>query len=166
MKEELSDAASRELLEETGLNPNFLFPLIYADQPDRDPRGRTISFIFGTILSPPFQEARADDDAAAAAWFSLSNLPGLAFDHGDIIRKCWSKLEREFQCRFLLAAFLPQRFTRSDLNQLYQRVFPDSNRCSEWLKQALQKDIIKEVRQNDFEIIKSLEDLYSTSFRI
>jgi 8-oxo-dGTP diphosphatase len=163
MNERLSEAARRELFEETGVNIDFLFPFTYADQPDRDPRGRTISFIFGGILSPPFPKARAGDDAAGVAWYPLQNLPGLAFDHGDIIQSCRLRLERELHTHFLLAAFLPHRFTRSDLKLLYQEIFPDLSRCSEWLERALEKDIIKEIGQDEFERIVSLEILYSKS---
>ena len=126
MKEKLCDAASGELFEETGVRPDFLFPLTYGDDPDRDPRGRTISFIFGGIVSPPFPEVKAGDDASRAAWYSLIRLPNLAFDHDDILRRSWEQLKRELQTNFLIAAFLPLRFSLSDLQQLFQKIYSNS----------------------------------------
>jgi len=87
IEERLLDAAVRELMEETGVQADYLFPLHYADDPRRDPRGRTISFIFGGIVPPPFPEIRGGNDASRAAWHSLMNLPKLAFDHNDIVRR-------------------------------------------------------------------------------
>jgi 8-oxo-dGTP diphosphatase len=164
MNEKLIDAASRELFEETGVKLDFLFPLTYADNPDRDPRGRTISFIFGGIASPPFPEVRGGDDTSHAEWYSLMNPPELAFDHDDIIHISWKQLKHQLQSRFLILAFLPLRFSLSDLEQLFQKIYPRSNRISEWLKQALEHNIVKEDSQNEFERIQSTKILYTSSF--
>lgn len=161
MQERLLDAAVRELFEETGVQTDFLFPLNYADDPQRDPRGRTISFIFGGIISPPFPEIREGDDASRAAWIPLKKLPALAFDHNVIIEKSWNQLKHEFRSRYLFGAFLPHQFVSSDLENLVQAVFLDSSWSSRWLKQALEKDIVKKIGQNKFEKIKSLKVLYS-----
>ena len=45
--EDLIDAARRELHEETGLEPPELEQLAAFGHPDRDPRGRTISVVYG-----------------------------------------------------------------------------------------------------------------------
>jgi len=162
IEERLLDAAGRELLEETGVQVDFLFPLHYADDPQRDPRGRTISFIFGGILSPPFSEIRGGDDATRAAWHSLMNLPKLAFDHNNIVQRSEEQLKHELQNNFLIAAFLPLKFTLSDLEQLFQKIYHHSNGCSEWLKKSLKNKIIEGINQNEFSRIKSAEVLYST----
>ena len=162
MQERLLDAAIRELFGESGVQTDFLFPLNYADDPQRDPRGRTISFIFGGIISPPFPEARGGDDASRAAWFPLKKLPALAFDHNVIIEKSWNQLKHEFQSRYLIGAFLPFQFDLSDLENLFQTIFLDSSWSSSWLKQALEKEMIKKVGQNEFRRINSVKVLYTT----
>ena len=82
--EDLSDAAVRELLEETSLQAEKLIQLGAFGKPGRDPRGHTISIAFkGSVKNP--QDLRAADDAKAAAWFEIVNLPELAFDHKEII---------------------------------------------------------------------------------
>ncbi len=83
--EDLIDAARRELFEETGLEPSELQQLAAFGHPDRDPRGRTISVVYGACLQHAALLA-AGDDAAAARWFPLTTLPTpLAFDHTDIL---------------------------------------------------------------------------------
>lgn len=55
------------------------------DQPDRDPRGRYVTFAYMAVV-PDDTKATAGDDARAARWWPLSELPEqLAFDHADII---------------------------------------------------------------------------------
>lgn len=84
-EEDLIDAARRELLEETGLQPSELEQLATFGHPDRDPRGRTISVVYGARLQYAALPA-AGDDAAEARWFPLNALPpNLAFDHATIL---------------------------------------------------------------------------------
>lgn len=92
MEESLMDAAIRELHEETGLSGIALKQLYAFGTPGRDPRGRSISVAYwGRIPSP--MPLRAADDAAEAAWFPVSSLPALAFDHDKIILCALRKLE-------------------------------------------------------------------------
>jgi 8-oxo-dGTP diphosphatase len=51
---------------------------------DRDPRGRTITVAYLAVIDSP-KEVEGLDDAANAAWWPLSALPDLAFDHADIM---------------------------------------------------------------------------------
>jgi 8-oxo-dGTP diphosphatase len=57
--------------------------------PGRDPRGRTITIVYGGEI-PPGQSAEpsAGSDASDVRWFPIDNLPELAFDHAKIIREC------------------------------------------------------------------------------
>lgn len=83
--EELETAAKRELFEETDIQLFQVKQLKAYGNPNRDPRHHTISVAFmGEIDS--LAEAKAKDDAKAVKWFSIEELPALAFDHAEIIR--------------------------------------------------------------------------------
>ncbi|HPB02501.1 MAG TPA: NUDIX hydrolase [Bacteroidales bacterium] len=82
--ETLEEAIKRELQEETNLTLNNMQQFRAYSRPDRDPRGRTISVIFTSILDT-LTAAVAGDDAAAVKWFPLDQLPELAFDHEEIV---------------------------------------------------------------------------------
>lgn len=81
--EPVEAAATREALEEAGLNVSLTALLgVYSD-PGRDPRMHTISTVF---ISKAEGEPRAGDDAKSAMVFDLDNLPdSLAFDHKKIL---------------------------------------------------------------------------------
>ena len=90
--EDLIDAARRELFEETGLQPPEIKQLATFGHPDRDPRGRTISVVYGARLQHAALPA-AGDDAADARWFPLTALPTtLAFDHAHILAQLLPQL--------------------------------------------------------------------------
>lgn len=80
------DAARRELKEETGLVVVELHRVGIFDAVDRDPRERIITVAYYTILDKP-AEVSGLDDAAQAKWFSLTELPDLAFDHKEILQE-------------------------------------------------------------------------------
>ena len=80
-------AAARELLEEAGVevDPDALELVGVYDAPFRDPRGRYVTVAYLARV-PAGTSARAGDDAAAAHWVPLDNLPqDLAFDHTQIL---------------------------------------------------------------------------------
>lgn len=86
--EELADAAARELEEETGLrvDPEVLALVCTEGSVGRDPRFRTVSVVYHTVLAR-CENVKGADDAVEAKWFALAELPALAFDHGEILRK-------------------------------------------------------------------------------
>lgn len=87
IQETLEEAAIRELQEETGLNIPDLTQVHTFSALDRDPRGRVISTCFAAILEQSAQiNIQAGSDAALAGWFSLTELPPLAFDHAQVIQ--------------------------------------------------------------------------------
>jgi 8-oxo-dGTP diphosphatase len=86
--EPLEAAARRELWEETGAEPAHLEQLHTFGDPDRDPRGWTISVAYLAVLDAEravTRQVRAGSDAAAVGWFNLDDPPQLAFDHADIL---------------------------------------------------------------------------------
>ncbi len=71
IKENLEDAAARELEEETGVKGLPLVQLRTWGDYDRDPRMRVITTAFMALVEGPLA-AEAGDDAADARWFDVS----------------------------------------------------------------------------------------------
>lgn len=82
--EALEVAAMRELLEETSIKCLNLAQVGAYGKPNRDPRGHMVSIAYmGEVASSV--EGKAADDAKELAWFKITEIPDLAFDHLDII---------------------------------------------------------------------------------
>ena len=84
MNETTEECAIRELQEETGLKLTSMVQVGAYSKVDRDPRGRTITIAYLAIVDEQLSVI-AQDDAAMAEWFSIKNLPTLAFDHNEIM---------------------------------------------------------------------------------
>jgi len=91
MDETVAQCAERELTEETGIILTGMQLVgIYSDV-ERDPRGRVITAAYTAMTTMP--AANAADDAAAAQWWPVNNLPQLAFDHETMLRDAMKQLQ-------------------------------------------------------------------------
>ncbi|MGB7094130.1 MAG: NUDIX hydrolase [Anaerolineales bacterium] len=94
IEESLEQSAARELEEETGLTDLQLEQVHTYGDPKRDPRGRVVSVGYCTsLLDEVAPHVRAGSDAADTRWFSLTDLPELAFDHHQIITDAYFQIK-------------------------------------------------------------------------
>ena len=94
MDETAEECARRELQEETGLVLDSIHEVGSFTTVDRDPRGRVISVAVYTLLSSCV-EVLGGDDAAVARWWPVEEVPPLAFDHEEMLRRALGKLKIE-----------------------------------------------------------------------
>lgn len=85
----------RELAEETGIEGVELEPFFSASEVDRDPRGRVISIVFRAEAQASQLAPQAASDAAAVGWFDTTDLPEMAFDHREILRRALGVTARD-----------------------------------------------------------------------
>lgn len=90
--EDLKTAAIRELEEETQIKVTDLEQIGAFGKPFRDPRGHMVSVAYFGIV-PENTVAVAADDAKETGWFSVKDLPKLAFDHLDIVTLSLQKFQ-------------------------------------------------------------------------
>ena len=81
------------------------------DEPERDPRGNTLSIASFVAVDENF-EAEASD----GGFFPVENLPALAFDHEDVVAAAVPEIVRS---PFAVRALLGEQFTTGDLLHLF-----------------------------------------------
>src|SRR3972149_6001105 len=87
--ETVEKAAIRESKEETGLDIEIIKLIgVYSD-PNRDPRGHTVSICY---LAKGSGNLKAGSDAKETGLFGLNEIPELAFDHNKIIKDARSDM--------------------------------------------------------------------------
>ena len=119
--ESLEQAARRELIEETGVDPVYLEQLYTFGQPERDPRGRVITVVYYSLL-PGVSKTVAGSDASESEWISLKEVKDLAFDHSEILSYALSRLRGKIEYTDLAFHFLEKSFTLSQLQEVYEAV--------------------------------------------
>jgi 8-oxo-dGTP diphosphatase len=125
VEESLEDAARRELAEETGLENIFLEQLYTFGATGRDPRERVVSVAYYALVSLADHKPRAATDARQAAWFSVDDAPDLAFDHEQILAAALARLRGKVRYEPIGFELLPERFTLSQLQHLYEAILEE-----------------------------------------
>ena len=144
--EELEDAARRELAEETNVKDIFLQQLGAYGGVRRDPRGRVLSIAFLALIKGN-QDLRAATDAAEAKWFPSDDLPKLAFDHATIIADALKQLQYEIQTTNIAFQILPEKFTLSQLQQLYESILGKKFDKRNFRKRIKELSILQETKE-------------------
>lgn len=83
--ETTEQCARRELEEETGLKDIAVEQFYTFSDVNRDPRERILSVAHYAIIR--LSDVKGSDDAAKAQWFSIDEIPSLAFDHEFMFQK-------------------------------------------------------------------------------
>jgi len=120
MGETLEQAAKRELQEETGISRLYLEQLYTFGDPGRDPRDRVITVAYYALVKLTDHTIKADTDASDVAWFGVSDLPRLAFDHAKIVATALGRLKGKVRYQPIGFELLPAKFTLSQLQRMYE----------------------------------------------
>jgi 8-oxo-dGTP diphosphatase len=118
--ESLEDAVRRELVEESGVDVNYLEQLYSFGKPDRDPRNRVVTVTYFGLVRPSDYQLSAQTDAEDVAWHSIDQIPRLAFDHRAIIDVAIARLRGKIAYEPVGFELLDKKFPFSDLENLYQ----------------------------------------------
>lgn len=120
MDESAEEGALRELKEETGLEGAYIRQFHTFSAPQRDPRERVITIAYYALVK--MQEVKGGDDASDARWFALDEMPPLAFDHDQILRKAEKTLRQQIHFEPVGFELLPEKFTIKQLQNLYEAI--------------------------------------------
>ncbi len=145
--ESLETAALRELEEETGISDVFLEQLYTFGAPGRDPRGWIVSVAYYALVSPDKHHVAAATDARRAEWFTVTNLPSLAFDHNDIMRAALQRVRGKLTYAPIGFELLPRKFTIKQLQKLYEIVLNEKLDNRNFRKKIFSMDVLRELEE-------------------
>ncbi len=143
-EEDLDSCAVRELEEETGISGIYLEQLYTFGQPDRDPRERVITIAYYALMAASQLALRPASDARTAAWHPVTDLPGLAFDHADIIALAQQRLAAKLDYSTIAFNLMPPRFTLSELQQVYEIIRNEPLDKRNFRKRVMAYDCLQE----------------------
>jgi 8-oxo-dGTP diphosphatase len=141
--ESLEDAALRELEEETGVQDVYLEQLYTFADPGRDPRGRVITVAYFALVPARDVQPRSGDDAAEAKWWSVYDLPSLAFDHAQILTYALQRLRYKLEYTAVGFEMLPEEFTLSELQAAYEIILGETLDKRNFRRKILGADVIE-----------------------
>ncbi len=175
MDEDADTGARRELMEETGFEAESITQFGAFTAVDRDPRERVITIAYLALVRKG--DVQGGDDAADARWFPVTAVPPLAFDHDRILRIALERLKEQIHFRPVGFELLPEVFTMSQLQALYEAIlgvrFDRRNYASKMLKLGLLQptgqrpaDAARRIPQLYRFNLQKYDDLKQSGFRL
>ncbi|HLT37486.1 MAG TPA: NUDIX domain-containing protein, partial [Enhygromyxa sp.] len=158
--ETLEEAARRELEEETGLRKVYLEQLFTFGALDRDPRERVVTVAYYALVKLSDHKVRAATDATDAAWFSLGDLPDLAFDHAHILEVALERLKGKVRYQPIGFELLPKKFTLTQLQRMYEIILDRPLDKRNFRKKILGMDLLIELDEVQKDVAHRAARLY------
>lgn len=158
--ESLEAAALRELTEETGVHDIFLEQLYTFGRVDRDPRDRIVSVAYYALVNLRDHHVQAATDARDAAWFAVSEIPTLAFDHQEILGLALTRLRNKIRYEPIGFELLPPKFTLTQLQQLYEAILDTPLDKRNFRKKILKMDLLTALDEKQTGVAHRAAQLY------
>jgi 8-oxo-dGTP diphosphatase len=175
--ETVDDAARRELQEETGLENIYLEQLYTFGGLDRDPRERVVTvayyalvklsehsvratIAYYALVKLSEHSVRATTDAADAAWFAITDMPELAFDHGEIFEVALARLRNKLRYQPIGFELLPKKFTLTQLQRMYEVILERPLDKRNFRKKILAMDLLVELDEVQKDVAHRAARLY------
>ncbi len=142
--ESLEEAAVRELAEETGVKDVYFEQLYTFGDPHRDPRTRVITVAYFALV--PFNEIQHQpgEEASETGWFSVFDIPSLAFDHQEIVDYAITRLRYKLEYTSVGFQLLPDEFTLTELQKAYEIILGERLDKRNFRRKILTADILEE----------------------
>jgi 8-oxo-dGTP diphosphatase len=158
--ESLEKAALRELKEETGVQNVFLEQLYTFGDVHRDPRRRIMTVAYYALVNLRDHTIKAATDASNAAWFSVDDVPRLAFDHARIVDTALRRLRGKVRYEPIGFELLPEKFTLTQLQRMYEMILEQDIDKRNFRKKILGMELLKELDEVQVDVAHRAARLY------
>jgi ADP-ribose pyrophosphatase YjhB (NUDIX family) len=146
--ESLNDAAIRVLTSLTGLENIFMEQVGTYGDIDRDPGERVISCVYYALI-----DVRAQDESLLekynASWVNINRSDELIFDHPQMVRDAINILRNKAAMQPIGFNLLPEKFTLTHLQALYEAIYGKSLDKRNFRKRMLGFDFIEKLNEVD-----------------
>lgn len=142
--ESIDDAARRVLADLTGLTDIYMEQVEAFGSLGRDPGERVISVAYYALINIDDYD-RELVRKHNAFWVSLDELPEMVFDHDDMVAMALKKLRQKASTRPIGFKLLPEEFTLTTLQNLYEAIYGESLDKRNFRKQVALMDYVEKV---------------------
>lgn len=141
--ENIIDGLNRELKEKTGItNINLELCNVFGDV-NRSKLMRMVGISYlGVIDSERVEILRKTQKTSDADWFTINNIPDLAYDHNEIIKASLEKLKSSILNSDILKTLFPNGFTIPELQKTYEAILNKTFDRRNFRRKLLNLDLI------------------------
>ncbi|MEG0995136.1 MAG: NUDIX domain-containing protein [Bacilli bacterium] len=147
--ETLEEGMKREIIEKTSIQSiDLTFSHVFSEV-DRSPVMRMIAVSYIGVIDYKRVNIMKDTlTTSNADWFSINELPKLAYDHNHIIIECLETLKKEIFRTNILEALFPDGFTIPEIQKTYEIILNKTFDRRNFRKQLLSNKLIKDTNKH------------------
>lgn len=139
--ETAEEAVKRLLAAKAGISEIFFEQLYTFSTVDRDPRGRVVSVAYIALCGEDPQDQK---HTTVTEWIPIKEISNLAYDHKEILKVGIERLQSKLEYTNIAQHLLPEEFTFSELQQVYEIVLVSNLDKRNFRKKILATGIIKD----------------------
>ncbi|MFN8697955.1 MAG: NUDIX hydrolase [Flavobacteriales bacterium] len=175
-QESFDAAAERVLGELTSLVGIYLKQFYAFGDPDRvrnlkdrewlrnfrkHPERRVITVGYYSLIKMEDFNPKASSFAGRVQWVDVYKVPGLAFDHNEIVDRAIAILRHELMADHIGFELLPEKFTLSQLQRLYEIILDKKLDKRNFRKNILRTNTVKPLEEKQTGVLHKPAQLFS-----
>ncbi len=146
--EDLEDGAKREIFEKSGITDISIEQFKAFGKVDRSPVMRMVAIAYiGVIDSSRVKIIRETNNTSNADWFPIDKIPGLGFDHEEILKEALLYLQSKIVTTDILKALFPNEFTIPEIQKTYEAILNKKFDRRNFRKKLLSLDLIEDTNK-------------------
>ena len=142
--ESIDDSVKRVLKDLTGLSNVYMEQVKTFGDIGRHPLGRVFTIAYYSLLKIDDYTLNPSSFAKEAKWHSINSIGELAFDHNKIFATCKENLKQNVQRQPIGFELLPEKFTLSQLQNLYETILQKHFDKRNFRKKIISMKILKD----------------------
>ena len=164
--ESLDDYAKKILNIATGLKNVYLKQFNTFGQSQRIPHLRVITVAYYALINPEYHNLELSPIAKSVKWFDIDALPEVIFDVADIIECALARLREEVKYHPVGFHLLPDKFTLTELQTLYEVILNKELDTRNFRKKILNMKLLVDTREKQTNVAHRAAKLYSFDMKM
>lgn len=165
-EEDLDGYAKKILQTATGLNDIYLKQVKTFGALNRVPHFRVLTVAYYALINPDYHDMKLSPIAKAVKWFDINNLPNVIFDVKEIVDRALKKLREEVQYHPVGFHLLPDKFTLTQLQTMYEVILDKKLDTRNFRKKIQNMGLLIDTNQKQTNVAHRAAKLYSFDMNI
>jgi len=166
LDEPLDASPVRRLKELTGISNLFLRQVGAFGEVDRYPLRRVITIGYYALVKISDYTIQPGVDAQEARWISVKEVPELPFDHRLIFDAAVDKLREMVRIEPIGFNLLPEKFTITDLQNLYESILDTTFDKRNFRKKLAKMNLLVDLKEKQTNVSHRAANLYKFDEKI
>ncbi len=144
--DETTDASIERLLKDKAAIEHVFKEQLYTfSEINRDERGRVVAVAYLALI--PAEHITSDTGNIETKWIPFTDLPSLAYDHTYMAKVALERLQSKIKYTNIAQHLLPDEFTLTQLQQVYEIVLGEQLDKRNFRKKILSTDMLKDTKR-------------------